>query len=133
MFYENVQVFAGTLRLLDGAMLGLGGVAAWFAGVHAGLWPDEQTTAANLFVVSLVVVFMFLSQQKDLYYARRTERPAGELLALLEVTVYAAGISCLIIEVFANGLPGGAYWVTSGVGIVVVLASRLGLRRTLGA
>jgi len=131
MLYENVYIFARALRVIDAMTLGISAGALWVGAVHWNIWPASTRDDMLLFVGCLVVSFLFVAGRMRIYYARRTEHLLGELVALLQVSLCATGVSCILVEVTSGGLPGNLYGMTALAGTVSLLGTRLMTRLVL--
>ena len=131
MLYENVLVFGRVLRLIDAMTLGAGAAGLWLGAVYFGIWPADLRDAVLMYAGSLTVSFVVLAGQMKAYHARRTEHIFGELVSLLRVACYATGLSCLLVEVLSDGLPGKVYVMTALAGTASLLVARLIVRLVL--
>ena len=131
MLYQNVQLFARSMRVIDSATLAVSAASVWYVGVLRGVW-DTSTKGSMLVLAGcLAISFFLISRRHRVYHARRTEHFLRELTALTEVTVCAAGVSCLMAEVVAPGLPGTAYATIALAGIAAIIGTRVIIRGLL--
>src|SRR4051812_27402611 len=115
MLHHNVIVAAHYRRLADVLVVGSAAGASWAVGLEPQL-RTQTFWGAIVFSTTLTASFAVLGARFDVYQARRTEHLTRELRALLEVLVYALGISCLTAEMVTPGLPGRAYLGTLVLG-----------------
>lgn len=128
MLYHNVRVMAHSLRLIDAVLVAAASVGA--------LWYSDQGGAISwqviaVFCGAIAVYFMVVAERLHIYFARRTEDIAHELLALFEVLLYATGLACATAEILGHGLPGLGYLRALAAATVVLLGLRLAMRFTV--
>jgi exopolysaccharide biosynthesis polyprenyl glycosylphosphotransferase len=130
VLYHNVRVAAHAMRFVDGMAFIAGSSAGWWVGVSAQAWSASTGPAMAWFAVAGSTLLMLLGARHHAYHARRTEEVLLEMLVLLEVTVYALGLACLITELASQGLPSGAY-AAAACGAFAAIAVRHAVARLL--
>lgn len=128
MLYHNVQVMGHLLRLIDAAAVTAAAAAAIWYGTRNSAIPWQSLIP---FSSALVVYFVVVAERLHVYFARRTEEVARELLALFEVVLYATGLACVTAEIVGHGLPGRHYLGALAAASVALLGLRLAMRLTV--
>ncbi|MGQ0552748.1 MAG: exopolysaccharide biosynthesis polyprenyl glycosylphosphotransferase [Planctomycetota bacterium] len=96
MLYQNLHVFARSLRLIDAAVFAVAPLA-WRS--LAGAEASGSARAALLLAASQLLCFLLAAQRLGIYHARRTETLGAELRALLETCVAALALASLALSV----------------------------------
>src|SRR5690242_10408827 len=132
MLYQNVQVMAHTLRFVDAIVVTVGATGlAWF-GIQGGAAHRELLLPGlEVFAVTLFIAFLMVGERMRIYFARRTEAIAHELLVVNEVALYSCSIAVVATEIWGGGLPNYLYLEAIGAALVVLPLLRLAMRFTL--
>ena len=128
MLYHNVQVMGHLLRLIDAVSVSVATAGALWYSTRDGFIPWQSLIP---FCCALVVYFVIVAERLHVYFARRTEEIARELLALFEVLLYATGLACVTAEIIGQGLPGRNYLGALAAAAVALLGLRLAMRVTV--
>lgn len=122
MLYHNVRVMAYSLRIVDaGAVVAASVVAIWYS-IEGGAQAREALIPGiAMFAASLFITFLAIAERMHVYFARRTEDLARELISLGEVALYATGLACVATQVIGPELPGQSYlWALAAVVLTLV-------------
>ena len=128
MLYRNVRVLGYYLRFIDAAALGGTSAAVWWYGTRTGIWPRVSTDSIVVFCATIMLSLIAVGGSMRAYHARRTERLSEELACLLEISLYAAGVACIITEIARPGLPGKAYLAILISNMLALMIVRLAMR-----
>ncbi len=131
MLYQNLHVFARSLRLLDAFTLACCVIVPWAARLPAGAWDGIRFRHLAVFLAILVATFTLIARRMHIYHARRTETLGRELLALFEASALSLGMAALATDVLLGGFPGAAYATVALAGLGVLIGMRLAVRLVL--
>ena len=132
MLYHNVQVMGQSLRFVDAIAAVASSTALVWLGIEGG--PAEREalrSSVGFFAGAFLLSFMILAERMRIYFARRTEDIAHELLAVSEVGLYACSIAAIATEIWGGGLPRHSYLQALGAALFVLPVLRLGMRFTI--
>ncbi len=132
MLYHNVQVMGQSLRFIDAAAAVTASTALIWFGIEGGAAAREfLRPSLEFFAASFFVAFLVLAERMRIYFARRTEDIAHELLAVSEVGLYACCIAAIATEIWGGGLPRHSYLQALGAALFVLPSLRLLMRFTI--
>jgi exopolysaccharide biosynthesis polyprenyl glycosylphosphotransferase len=132
LLYHNVQVMAYSLRFIDAAVAVLASTVLVWYGIEGGApMREHYRFAVELFGIANLIAFMIIAERMRIYFARRTEDIAGELLAVSEVGLYAGCIAAVATEIWGGGLPPYSYLQALGAALFALPAMRFVMRHTI--
>ncbi len=128
MLYHNVRVMAHSLRFVDAATAVAASTALVWYGLESPVERGAHRFALEVFALVFFVAFVLIAERMHLYFVRRTEDIAGELLSLCEVALYSCCVAIVAAEVWGGGLAPASYLHALGGALVVVPALRFVMR-----
>ena len=132
MLYHNVQVMGHSLRFVDAAAAVSASTALVWFGIEGGAAARlAYVFPIEIFALTFFVSFLVLAERMHIYFARRTEDIAHELLAVCEVGLYAGCIAAVAAEIWGGGLPRYSYLQALGAALFVLPMLRLAMRFTI--